>query len=52
MTVLNLLLGVMAGILLVGVIGETERKKHANITIAFVAVLIVVAALNIIDILA
>ena len=52
MTALNILLGIMAGILFLGVIGETDPHKHANITIAFVADLIAIAALNIINILA
>ena len=52
MTALNILLGIMAGILFLGVVGETDRQKHANITIAFVAVVIAIATMNIINILA
>ena len=46
MSGINILLGVVGGLLLLGVIGETDPKKQKNITLAFVAVMAVIIAAN------
>lgn len=46
MIALNILLAVVAAILLLGVLGERDKAKHQNITIAFVAVVALIIALN------
>lgn len=46
MIALNILLAVVAAVLLLGVLGEKDKAKHQNITIAFVAVLALIIALN------
>lgn len=46
MTAINILLGVAALVLLLGVIGEKDRAKHFNITLAFVSVVALIAVLN------
>lgn len=46
MIVLNIILGLVATVLLIGVIGETDRTKQQNITIAFVGVLALIIAAN------
>ena len=46
MTIINILLGIIAGVLLVGVIGEEDPYKHKNIVFAFVTVLLFIAAAN------
>lgn len=43
---INIVLAVVAFILLTGVIGETEKAKNKNITLAFVAVVALIIALN------
>lgn len=48
MIVLNILLGMVSGVLLIGVIAEEDRARHKNITLAFVAVLLFAAAMNLI----
>lgn len=48
MIALNVLLGIIATILFFGVVGEKDTKKHQNITLAFVATLLCIAALNLI----
>ena len=46
MIAINVLLAIVAGVLLLGVIGEKDREKSKNVTIAFVAVVVLIAALN------
>ena len=46
MTALNILRGIVAGILLLGVIAEKDEKKNKNLTLAFIAVLAFIAAAN------
>lgn len=48
MIALNVLLGIVAACLLVGVIGETMPSKQKNLTTAFVAMLAFILAVNII----
>lgn len=47
MIAINILLGIVAGILFLGVVAEKDKEAHKNITIAFVAVLALIATLNI-----
>lgn len=46
MIALNILLGIVAGILLLGVIAEKDKEKNKNLTIAFVGVLAFIIAVN------
>jgi hypothetical protein len=46
MIALNVLLAVVAAVLLLGVIAENDKEKNKNITIAFVAVVALIIALN------
>lgn len=46
MIAINILLGIVAGVLLLGVIAEKDEKQNKNLTIAFVAVLAFIAAVN------
>lgn len=46
MTAINILLGIVAGILFFGVVGETDRQKHKNIMISFVSILLFIIAVN------
>lgn len=46
MIALNILLAVVAAVLLLGIIGEKDKAKHQNVTIAFVAVVALIIALN------
>lgn len=48
MIFVNILLGLVGGILLVGVIGEEDKYRQKNITLAFVALLLFTVALNLI----
>lgn len=52
MTIANILLGVAAAILFFFIVGETKppmsKERHQSITIAFAAVLMLIAVLNII----
>lgn len=48
MFALNIVLGIVAACLLIGVIGETMPSKQKNLTIAFVAMLAFILAVNII----
>ena len=48
MIALNVVLGIVAAIILIGVIGETMPSKQKNLTIAFVAMLVFILAVNII----
>ena len=42
----NILLGICAAVLFIGVIGEKDKEKQKNITIAFAAVLLFLIANN------
>ena len=46
MIALNILLAVVAAILFIGVIGESDKDKNRNITIAFGAVVLLIIAAN------
>lgn len=46
MIAINILLAVVAAFLLLGVIAEQDKDKNKNITIAFVAVVLLIIALN------
>ena len=46
MIVLNILLGVVEAILLIGVIGERDKDKQKNITFAFVALAMLILVAN------
>lgn len=46
MIALNILLGLVAAVLLLGVIAERDKDKNKNITIAFVAVVALIIAVN------
>lgn len=46
MIFVNILLGIAAGILFFGIVGEKDKAKHKNITIAFVALLLFTVVLN------
>lgn len=46
MIALNILLAVVAAVLLLGVIGEKDKDKNKNITLAFGAVVLLIIALN------
>ena len=46
MIMLNILYGVVAGVLLLGVIAEQDKEKNKNITLAFVAVIALIIATN------
>lgn len=52
MTFVNFLLGFVAAVLLLFVVGKTDppmsKEHHRNVTIAFVAVVALIIALNII----
>lgn len=44
--IINIVLALVAALLLFGVIGEKDGLKQQNITIAFVAVIVLIIALN------
>lgn len=46
MTIINVILAIVAAVLLLGVIAEQNKEKHTNITIAFVAVVALIIAVN------
>lgn len=46
MLIINIVLALVAALLLFGVIGEKDGLRHQNITIAFVAVIVLIIALN------
>ena len=46
MTAINILLGVAAAVLLLGVIAEKDKERNRNITLAFVAVVLLIIAAN------
>lgn len=46
MLIINIVLALVAALLLFGVIGEKDGLKQQNITIAFVAVIVLIIALN------
>lgn len=43
---INILLGVVAAVLLLGVLGEKDNKRHESITVAFVAVIALIICAN------
>lgn len=47
MITLNIILGIVSAILLIGVIGERDAQKQRSITIAFVGVIVLIIAANI-----
>lgn len=46
LTILNILLGFAAALLLLGVIGEKDTEKQRNVTTAFVVVVLLIVCLN------
>lgn len=46
MLIINIVLALVAALLLFGVIGEKDGLRRQNITIAFVAVIVLIIALN------
>ena len=46
MIAINILLGVVAAILLLGVIAEKDKVRNHNITLAFAAVALLIIAAN------
>ncbi len=46
MIALNILLGVVAAVLLLGALGEKGNERHKSITIAFVAVIALIICAN------
>lgn len=46
MTAINILLGVAAAVLLLGVIAEKDKERNHNIALAFVAVVLLIIAAN------
>ena len=44
--ILNVLLGLVAAFLLVGVIGEKDDKKQRNLTLAFMALTALIICMN------
>ena len=46
MIAINILLAVVAAVLLLGVIAEKDKDKNKNITLAFMAVVALIIALN------
>ena len=46
MIILNIILGIVAVVLLIGVIGERDTQKQRSITKAFVAVIVLIIAAN------
>lgn len=45
-TMLNIVLGLAAGVLFLGVMGEKDNQRHRSITIAFVAVIALIICAN------
>lgn len=43
---LKIMLGLVAAVLLLGVIGEKDKDKNQNLTIAFVAVVALIITIN------
>lgn len=46
MLIINIVLALVAALLLFGVIGKKDGLRRQNITIAFVAVIVLIIALN------
>ena len=46
MIALNILLGVVATVLLIGVLGEKDNQRHKSITLAFVSVIALIICMN------
>lgn len=43
----NVLLGIAAGVLFLGVIGEKDKEKHRDVTLCFVATLATIVLINV-----
>lgn len=46
MIFVNVLLGIAAAVLLLGIIGEQNERRNQNLTLAFVAVCVLIFTLN------
>lgn len=46
MTTINIILAIVAFVLLIGIIAEADPQRARNITIAFVAVTLLIISLN------
>lgn len=46
---INILLAIAVAALLIGVIGEEDKERHKNITIAFVTILLFILCINMIN---
>lgn len=46
MIALNIVLGVVAAVLLLGVLGEKDKQRHQSITLAFTAVIVLIIFMN------
>ena len=46
MIALNILLGVVIAVLLLGVLGEKDNQRHKSIVLAFVAVIALIICMN------
>ena len=46
MIALNILLGVVAAVLLLGVLGEKDNQRHKSIVLAFTAVIALIICMN------
>lgn len=46
MIALNILLGAVAAVLLLGVLGEKDNQRHKSITIAYVATITLIICIN------
>ena len=44
---INIILGIAAAILLIGVIGESDTTQQTNITFAFIAVVALIITVNV-----
>ena len=44
--ILNVLLGFVAAVLLIGVIGEKDEKKQRNVTLAFAVMVLLIICMN------
>lgn len=45
-TIINAILGPVAAVMLVGVIGERDDKKQRNLTLAFMALVALIICMN------
>ena len=46
MTAINILLALVSLFLLLGIVGEKDKDRNRNITAAFIAVVVMIIALN------